>query len=143
MKRRETLTIVVFGVAVVALAIFVYYTQIQSPSRISYGDITVEQAKELIETNPSLVILDVRTDWEFEDGHIEGAINIPVEGLQQRLGELNPSYEILVYCRTGNRSRRAVQILADNGFSRVYHVLGGIEAWKQTGYPTAKGCECP
>lgn len=138
MKRRKTLTIVVFGVAVVTLAIFVYYTQFQLPSRTSYGDITVEQAKELIETNPSLVILDVRTDWEFEEGHIEGAINIPVEELQQRLGELNPGDEILVYCRVGNRSRRAAQILADNGFSRIYNMLGGIEAWKQAGYPTVK-----
>lgn len=138
MKRRKTLTIVIFGVAVVALAIFVYYTQIYLPSRISYGDITVEQAKELIETKQPLVILDVRTDLEFEDGHIEGAINIPVEELQQRLGELNPSDEILVYCRVGGKSRRAMQILADNGFSRAYNMLGGIEAWKQTGYPTVQ-----
>lgn len=137
MKRKETLIVVVLGVVVAALVVFVYYYT-ESTGRISYGDITVEQAKKLIETKPSLVILDVRTVWEFEDGHIEGAINIPVEELQQRLGELNLSDEILVYCRTGNRSRRAVQILADNGFSSVYHMLGGIEAWKQAGCPTVK-----
>lgn len=136
MKREESL-LIVFVVAVTALTVFVYYTQFQSP-RISYGDITVEQAKELIETNPSLVILDVRTEWEFGNGHIEEAINIPVDDLQGKLGELNRNDEILVYCRTGVRSSRAMQILIENGFTKVYNMLGGIEAWKQAGYTTEK-----
>jgi len=117
---------------------FPFHRQIQLQSEIRYGDITVKQARNLIETNLYLVILDVRTKLEFDSGHIEGAINIPVEEIQQRLEELNLDDEILVYCRTGVRSSKAMQILSNNGFSRVYNMLGGIEAWKQEGYPIEK-----
>ena len=110
---------------------------------ILYGDITVEQAKELVETIESSVILDVRTVEEFETGHIEGAVNIPVDELQERLGELEKSDEIMVYCRSGVRSSRAMKILADNGFSKVYNMLGGIEAWEQAGYLTLENMSCP
>lgn len=107
---------------------FPFHTQVQLMRDIKYGHITVEQAKELIESVHSLLILDVRTPSDFRSGHIEGAINIPLEELQQRLGEIDPNDELLVYLRTGIRSSRAMQILADNGFSRVYNMLGGIEA---------------
>ncbi len=113
---------------------FPFRKQIELTREIGYGDITVEQAKKLIEINQSLLILDVRTGSEFDSGHIKGAINIPLEELQQRLGELKPNDEILVYCRTGIRSSKAMKILADNGFSWVYNMLGGIEAWKKAGY---------
>jgi rhodanese-related sulfurtransferase len=111
---RKKLFKVVIVVAI--LAILTYYTWTQL--RTNYNDVTIEQANELIE-NPSLVILDVRTELEFNSEHIEGAINIPVDALQLRLSELNPNNIILVYCRTGNRSSRAAKILADNGFSNV------------------------
>lgn len=107
-----------------------------------YGDVSVEQAKELIETNTWLLILDVRTKLEFENGHIEGAINIPLSELEKRLGELNKTDEILVYCWAGQRSSQAVEILADNGFIGVYNMLNGIEAWIQGGHPTREGCGC-
>ena len=103
-----------------------------------YEDITVEQAKELIETNPSLMILDVRTEGEYNEEHIEGAINIPLDELQQRLSEINPNDQILVYCRTGNRSTQAAEILVENGVSGFYHMRGGIVAWKQKGYSVTK-----
>jgi len=117
---------------------FPFQRQIQLRSEIQYGDITVEQARRLTETNPFLVILDVRTGSEFEGGHIIGAINIPVDELQSRIGTLNSNDEILVYCRTGIRSSRAMKILADNGFLRVYNMLGGIEAWIEANYSIEK-----
>ena len=134
-KNIRTLTVI--GVIIAVSATLIYYTQLQSP-KIDYGDVTVEQAKELIEKKSSLVLLDVRTDWEFDSGHIEGAINMPVDDLQQRHAELKPNDEILVYCRTGNRSAKAMQILKDNGYSKVYNMEGGIEAWKKAGYPIVK-----
>lgn len=101
-----------------------------------YGDVSVERARELIQENPSLVILDVRTDAEFREGHIEGAINIPVGELEGRLGELDRGDEMLVYCRTGNRSSTAVGILEENDFTKIYHMNRGITAWTSAGYPT-------
>ena len=103
-----------------------------------YGDVSVGDAKELIEGNPSLVILDVRTNEEYTNGHIEGAINIPIDELEERLDELNDNDELLVYCRTGNRSRTAIEILNENGFKKVYHMNEGITTWIASGYPITK-----
>ncbi len=119
---------------VLALIIVVTaYTFLQTPA-VEYGNVTVDEAKSLIESKPDLVILDVRTQSEYGDGHIEDAINIPVDELEERLGELDPGDELLVYCRTGNRSTRAVKLLEENGFTKVLHMDGGIVAWGKAGY---------
>lgn len=136
MRRKKTLLFSVLFISIVTISLFVYYNLIQQGS--GYEDITVKQAKELIETAPSLVILDVRTAAEYNDEHIEGAINIPLDELQQRLAELNHADTILVYCRTGNRSTQAANLLVENGVSGFYHMRGGIVAWKQNGYPVTK-----
>ena len=134
--RKKPLLVSVLFISVVTTSLFVYYNLIQLGS--GYEDITVEQAKELIETNLSLVILDVRTEAEYNDEYIEGAINIPLDELQQRLVEINPNDKILVYCRTGNMSTQAAEILVENGVSGFYRMRGGIVAWKQKGYPVTK-----
>jgi len=120
-------------------AILIYYTQIQLPgTKISYGDVTVEQAKVLIESKPSLILLDVRTQEEYDSGHIEGAILIPIIELEDRLDELSKNKGMLVYCRTGNRSSTAVNVLRANGYTKIFHMKNGITAWTQAGYPTVK-----
>jgi rhodanese-related sulfurtransferase len=78
----------------------------------SYTDVTVQEAKAMIDSDPSLVILDVRTQGEYDSGHIRNARLVPVGELQGRLVELNKTASILVYCRTGVRSSNASQILA-------------------------------
>jgi len=82
-----------------------------------------------------LVVLDVRTQSEYDSGHIRNAKLIPHTELEGRLDELNKTDGILVYCRTGGRSSTASQILVDNGFLYVYNMLGGITAWIDEGYP--------
>lgn len=104
-----------------------------------YSDVTVSQAKAMIDSNPSLVVLDVRTQSEYDSGHIRNAKLIPHTELQTRLDELGINDEILVYCRTGFRSRIASQILVDNDFLHVYNMLGGIIAWIDEGYPVDSG----
>ena len=80
------------------------------------------------------LLIDVRTTEEFASGHIQGAVNIPVEELPQRLGEVPQESPIVVYCRTGNRSAMAAQILVNAGYGPVFD-LGGIQAWIGAGYP--------
>lgn len=66
------------------------------------------------------LILDVRTVFEFHAGHVDGAVNIPVEDLEDRVGELGaPSRKVVVYCRSGTRSRRAASILRGAGYDVV------------------------
>ena len=100
----------------------------------SYTDVTVQEAKAMIDSDPSLVILDVRTQGEYDSGHIRNARLVPVGELQGRLAELNKTASILVYCRTGVRSSNASQILTDNGFLHVYNMIGGTTSWVSTGY---------
>lgn len=78
------------------------------------------------------VLLDVREEYEFADGHIEGASRISVANLQNNLDVLPRDVPIVVYCRSGNRSSQAAQILASNGFTEIYD-LGGINDWQAAG----------
>lgn len=100
-----------------------------------YVDLTALEAKDMIDSHLSLVVLDVRTQEEYFSGHIRNAKLIPLAELEGRLGELETTSEILVYCGLGGRSATASQILVDNGFLHVYNMLGGITAWKNAGYP--------
>ena len=78
----------------------------------------------------SAVLLDVRTDEEFSEGHIEGSLNLPI-GEIDRATTLIPdkSVPIYVYCRSGNRSARAAAYLKENGYANV-HDIGGIISYK-------------
>ena len=135
--NRNTRLLIVIG-AVLMAAASAYWYMLPGENEGEYGDVTVELARELIQEKPSLVILDVRTDGEYRDGHIEGAVNIPVNELEGRLGELEKEDETLVYCRTGNRSGTAVGILKENGYEKIFHMDKGITAWTAAGYPTVK-----
>ena len=104
-------------------------------SIIGYSNVPVSAAKNWIDSNPSLIILDVRFLNEYNSGHIRNAKHIPVGELVGRLDELETTDEILVYCQSGGRSDTASQILAENGFINIVNMLGGITAWINAGYP--------
>lgn len=97
-----------------------------------YKNISVEELKSRLDNKEDLVLLDVRTPGEFDGplGHLEGAILIPVHELEFRIDELDDYQErsIIVYCRSGNRSRTASELLAAFGF-QVTNLEGGMKAW--------------
>ncbi|MHA2273255.1 MAG: rhodanese-like domain-containing protein [Candidatus Hodarchaeales archaeon] len=107
----------------------------------SYTDISVEEAHGLINTTSTLLILDVRTLEEFEEGHIISSVLIPLADLEDRADELPTDNHtpILVYCRSGGRSASASAILVSMGYDQVYNLVGGFLAWKSAGYPYEKG----
>lgn len=80
------------------------------------------------------LLLDVRTPEEFASGHIPGAVNISLQTLESRLSELPTDQPIVIYCRSGNRSATAGQLLLRNGFTQLYD-LGGIITWQAQGLP--------
>ena len=91
------------------------------------GDIQTDEARQLVESGALLV--DVRTPEEFASGHIEGALNIPLQELTQRIQEFGAKNQsIVLYCRSGNRSAQAQRRLRDNGFESVYN-LGAMSSW--------------
>lgn len=95
-----------------------------------YTHIDQETAKEMMKNDDGHVIVDVRSKEEYESGHIPGAIVIPNEDIGSEKPEELPDLDqvILVYCRSGNRSRQASQKLADLGYTNVYD-FGGINDW--------------
>jgi len=96
--------------------------------------ISVEEVLKIIENDEDYIIVDVRTKDEYGGGHLEGALLIPVQELEGRLDELAKDDALIVYCRSGGRSRNASEILVSNGFQRVYD-MGGINTWNDKGYP--------
>jgi len=101
----------------------------------SYLDVTVSEAKNMIDTNPLLMILDVRNQSEYDSGHIKNAKLIPHTELETRISELDEEREILVYSSSGSRSVIASETLLAYGFTKVYNLLGGEMAWMDAGYP--------
>jgi rhodanese-related sulfurtransferase len=101
----------------------------------NYADVTVAEAKAMIDSDLDLVVLDVRTPAEYGLAHLRMAKLVPVGELMKRQNELNKSETILVYCRLGVRSRTASQILASSNFLHVHNMLGGITAWREAGFP--------
>ena len=108
----------------------------------SYQTVSAAEAAEMIASQPSLVLLDVRTAAEYnsETGHLSNAVLIPVQELAERIGELDQykSQPLLVYCRSGNRSKEASDLLVENGFN-VTMMNGGITAWVDEGLPVERG----
>lgn len=74
-------------------------------------------------------LIDVREVHEFKQGHIAGAINIPLRQIQTRLAEIPKDSPVFLYCRSGMRSKQAGRILSRKGYRNVAHLNGGIMAW--------------
>jgi rhodanese-related sulfurtransferase len=111
-------------------------TAISGGQQLGYKTISVSDASAMIQSSPNLLVVDVRTPQEYAQGHLKGAINIPLSDLPLRIGGLNPNGPILVYCQTGYRSAQASTILVKASFTQVYNMDGGITAWINAGYPT-------
>ena len=95
-----------------------------------YMNITAEEAKKIMDTESEYVILDVRTEEEFAQGHIPGAILIPDYEIREEAESSLPDKDalILVYCRSGRRSKNAAQILLELGYTNIRE-FGGILDW--------------
>ncbi|MBI4180670.1 MAG: rhodanese-like domain-containing protein [Chloroflexi bacterium] len=106
-------------------------------------NITTQEAHSLVQentSNPDFVILDVRTQEEFDGGHLENAINLDFNSPTFRadLDKLNKQKTYLVYCLSGGRSSNAVTIMEELRFTKVYNMLNGILGWGVAGLPTVK-----
>jgi rhodanese-related sulfurtransferase len=96
-----------------------------------FQSVTTDEVNPLIEQTQGLVILDVRTPVEYASGHLENAVNIDFESpdFSQKISQLNKNAAYLVYCRSGNRSGKAVKIMQEAGFMKLYNMEGGINKW--------------
>jgi rhodanese-related sulfurtransferase len=97
-------------------------------------------AERVAAADPLLLVLDVRTAAEFDEGHIPGAVNIPYDSLAARITELGPAgaRDVVVYCRSGRRAAIALTTLKDAGFSRLLHLEGDWLRWSEEHRPLIK-----
>ena len=95
-----------------------------------YWNITAEEARQIMDTEESCIILDVREQEEYDAGHIPGAILIPYTQIEEKAEEMLPDKDqlILVYCRSGRRSKLAAEALEDLGYTNIKE-FGGIINW--------------
>lgn len=92
---------------------------------------TVAAVKE----RDDVVLLDVREQWEYDEGHIPGVTLIPMNEVASRLSEIPTDKEVIVTCRSGNRSGQVADFLRAQGFDNVHNMQGGILAWEAAGLP--------
>ena len=103
----------------------------------AWQEIDVEQAAA--KRDGGAFMLDVRTAEEWNEIHIPGATHIPLDELENRLSEVPKDQEIVVYCRSGNRSKPGAETLVNAGYTNVSSMAGGVKEWKAAGYPTITG----
>jgi len=124
--------------AALILIVLLIATEVSKKMR-KFKDISPVEAARMVGDDDKLV-LDVREPDEFKSGHLRGAKLIPLGSLAGKLSEIEKFKDktVLVYCRSGNRSATAANILCRAGFSDVSNLAGGIIAWQSENYPVKK-----
>ncbi len=114
-------------------------THVAGPKSVTAAELT-----EQIQSSKSPLILDVRSEQEFAEGHIPGALNIPYDQLGDRLSEIGVAKtdEIVVHCRSGHRAGIAEKLLIQAGYSDVRDLDGHMNAWQSGGYPIEESQCC-
>ncbi|MCB1224922.1 MAG: rhodanese-like domain-containing protein [Verrucomicrobiales bacterium] len=108
-------------------------------ARDSAVHVNAEQAAQKIQTD-DVIIIDVRTQEEFEEGHIEGArlIDFLEKDFADQVAKLDPQRTYLIHCQSGGRSSNALPIFEKQGIKHLIHLDGGFLAWKKAGLPVQK-----
>ena len=125
-KKLKGLIIVLF----MSLSLFGLACCNEACDSYTFEQISVAQAKKIMDTQSGYIILDVRTQEEFAQGHIENAINLDYEKAEQKASEFLPDKNqlILIYCRSGRRSKIAAETLVKLGYTNIKE-FGGIIDW--------------
>jgi rhodanese-related sulfurtransferase len=140
-RRKKRMTILVVSVAVIIVlagALFVVFNNNNTPAQATVRslpmEINVDDAYQLVEEGAFL--LDVRTQGEWDEFHAPQATLIPLDELANRVSEVPSDQDIVVICRSGNRSQVGRDTLLDAGFTSVTSVDGGMNEWRSAGYQT-------
>lgn len=141
-KKNNNLLWIIGGIGLIVMIAFaavMLLNQIRNTAAAGKlpAEISVDEA--VAKRNQGAFILDVREPQEWEEYHIPGSTLIPLGDLPNRLSEVPKDKEIVVVCRSGNRSREGSEILKNNGFTNVTSMAGGLKEWSAKGYETVSG----
>jgi hydroxyacylglutathione hydrolase len=101
----------------------------------SIPQIAVDELRRRLAGEPRIRVADVRRPGEFREGHVPSAVNMPLDGLTDAAGSIDPVHPTALICAGGYRSSAAASLLASRGFTALYNVVGGTAAWRAAGYP--------
>jgi rhodanese-related sulfurtransferase len=138
-QHKKNNTYLMWGIiALMVLGVSAIWFTSQSSATSSYpSEISVAEAVSKREAGA--FILDVRQPEEWNEFHVPDSTLIPLDQLASRINELPKDKEIVIVCRSGNRSAQGRDILLDAGFAQVTSMAGGLTQWKAAGYPTVSG----
>ena len=136
-KRQTQIIVIVLAAVILPLVVWAllngFSGESDSVSNYLPPEISVEEAYQMYEEGA--FVLDVRTQAEWDDFHAPNTTLIPLDELESRVDELPQDQDIVVICRSGNRSQTGRDILKTAGFERVTSSAGGLNAWRDAGYP--------
>jgi rhodanese-related sulfurtransferase len=114
--------------------------QMVQEAKTAIHEVTIKDARKMLDAKEKLIVLDVRDSQEFAEGHLPGAMNISRGMLEFKVGMLIPdkSAKIIVYCGVDLRAPLATKTLNDLGYKNAVNMIGGLEVWKAAGYPIVK-----
>lgn len=123
------ITIGLVALAILGKKLYAY----QAAQRAGFKNISNEEFKALAGADEEVLILDVRTPQEYQNGNIARSQNIDVlqSNFEAQIADLDASKTVLVYCRSGSRSIKAAQMLCKKGFKNVYNLSNGYLGWKE------------
>lgn len=121
-----------------AIAMFFVFGSCKQESGKTKVNLSAMEVKQLLESDQDIVILDVRTPSEFQQGHLEGAVNIDVtaSSFESEISRLDKNATYVLYCRSGSRSSSATNIMARNEFPNLYNSTAGFEGLRSAGIQT-------
>jgi rhodanese-related sulfurtransferase len=134
-QRRSPLALVAAIAAVAVVAVVFMATRGGGEALTT---VSVRDLQSALAQNPAPTLIDVREPVEYADGHVEGALLMPLANVVQLAADLPKDEPVYVFCRTGNRSLQASQALVAAGFEDVRNVDGGIVAWTSAGLPVVR-----
>ncbi len=114
----------------ILIVIIVLYLIIKLIGFLSRLGIKQLSPKEF-EQKKGMMVLDIRSDKEYQEGHIPGAAHVPLSEIGERVKKLKKDKELVVYCQNGNRSIWAIKRLIGMGYKNLYNLKGGYNAWKR------------
>ena len=138
---KKKLIIFAIPIFIICLGFILPSLSAQDSTRIL--TVSAKEAVDLIDKHngdSNFAILDIRTPGEFQSGHLQSAILIDFysQTFADQLGRLDKEKKFLIYCRTGNRSARSLEIFKKLKFQKIYHMANGISTWKSEGFPVVK-----
>lgn len=138
-QKKNNLRLWWGAIALIALVAIVWLVASNNSNRDSGLASEISISEAMAKREAGAFILDVRQPDEWNEAHIPGSTLIPLDQLSDRINELPTDQEIVVVCRSGNRSAQGRDILLGAGFTNVTSMAGGLNQWRTAGYPTVSG----